>query len=126
MERAQTVESPPRQKEVRVASAFPDQRLQSILERFRQAYENHDLAMIQSISRMSEDRLRHVQVMFANYETIRASIKDLVQTEQGASATLFLDSVTTAEGESVSLPPLARKFNLKIPRQGAEWEKISW
>jgi len=65
-------------------------------------------------------------VMFANYETIRASIKDFIQTEQGASATLFLDSVTTAGGESVSLSPLARKFNLKIPRQGAESDKIIW
>lgn len=125
-ERQHTVDRASGQNNLQVAHASPDQRLQSLLERFRQAYENHDLAMIQSISRMSEDRLRNVQVMFANYETIRASIKDLVQTEQGAAATLFLDSVTTAEGESVSLPPLARKFNLKIPRQGAEWEKISW
>jgi hypothetical protein len=64
--------------------------------------------------------------MFANYETIRASIKDLVQTEQGASATLFLESVTTAGGERVDLSPLARKFKLKIPRQGAESETIIW
>jgi hypothetical protein len=125
-ERQHRVESAPRQNDVQVATAFPDQRLQSMLERFRQAYENHDLATIQSISRMSDDRLRNVQVMFANYETIRASIKDLVQTEQGASATLFLESVTTASGESVSLSPLARKFNLKISRQGAESEKIIW
>ena len=113
-------------KEVQVANAFPDQRLQSILERFRQAYENRDLATIQSLSRMSDERLRNVQVMFANYETIRASIKDVTPNEQGASATLFLDSVTTAEGESVTLSPLARKSILKISRQGTEWEKISW
>jgi serine/threonine protein kinase len=125
-ERAHTVESLPRQKEVQVANAFPDQRLQSLLERFRQAYENHDLATIQSMSHMSDERLRNVHVMFDNYQTIRASIKDLTQTEQGASATLFLDSVTTAEGESVTLSPLARKSNLKIPRQGTEWERISW
>ena len=75
---------------------------------------------------MSGDRLRNVQVMFANYETIRASIKDLVQTEQGASATLFLDSVTTAGGEPIALSPLAKKFNLKIPRQGPESDKIIW
>jgi len=125
-DRQPTIESAPRQKDVQVANAFPDQRLQSVLERFRRAYENRDLATIQSVSRMSDARLRNVQVMFANYETIRASIKDLVQTEHGASATLFLDSVMTAEGERVSLSPLARKFNLKIPRQGAEWEKISW
>ena len=106
--------------------AFPDAQLSSLLEKFKTAYENHDLAKIQSISRMDDDRIRNVQVMFDNYETIRASIKDLKQTEQGASATLFLESVTTAGGESVSLSPLARKFNLKIPRQGAEWDKISW
>ena len=100
--------------------------VESILERFRQAYENRDLATIQSMSRMSDERLRNVHVMFDNYETIRASIKDLTQTEQGVSATLFLDSVTTAQGERVTLSPLARKFNLKISRQGAEWEKISW
>ena len=115
-----------KQKEIQVAIAFPDQRLQSLLERFRQAYENHDLVTIQSISRMSNDRLRNVQVMFANYESIRASIKDITQTEQGASATLFLDSVTTAEGERVTLSTLARKFSLKIPHQGAESEKIIW
>jgi hypothetical protein len=78
------------------------------------------------MSRMSDERLRNVHVMFDNYETIRASIKDLTQTEQGASATLFLDSVTTAGGERVTLSPLARKFNLKISRQGAESEKILW
>ena len=123
IEQPRTVES---QKEVQVVNAFPDQRLQSLLERFRQAYENRDLATIQSMSRMSDERLRNVHVMFDNYETIRASIKDLTQTEQGVSATLFLDSVTTAQGERVTLSPLARKFNLKISRQGAEWEKISW
>lgn len=126
IEQPHTVESPPQQKEAQVANAFPDQRLQSLLERFRQAYENHDLTTIQSLSRMSNERLRNVDVMFDNYETIRASIKDLSQTDQGASATLFLDSVTTAQGERVTLSPLARKFNLKISRQGAEWEKIIW
>ena len=125
-ERQQTVESLPRQKEVQVVNAFPDQRLQSLLERFRQAYENHDLVTIKSVSRMNDERLRNVHVMFDNYETIRASIKDVTPTEQGASATLFLDSVTTATGESVTLSPLARKFNLKISRQGADWEKIIW
>ena len=121
-----TVDTGPRPNDGQHTNVFPDQRLQSLLERFRQAYENHDLVTIQSISRMSDDRLRNVQVMFANYEKIRASIKDITQTEQGLSATLFLDSVTTAEGEHVTLSPLARKFSLKIPRQGAESEKIIW
>ena len=100
--------------------------VESILERFRQAYENRDLATIQSMSRMSDERLRNVHVMFDNYETIQASIKDLTQTDQGASATLFLESVTSAKGERVTLSPLARKSNLKISRQGTEWEKIIW
>ena len=121
-----TVDTGPRPNDGQHTNVFPDQRLQSLLERFRQAYENRDLATIQSMSRMSDERLRNVHVMFDNYETIRASIKDLTQTEQGVSATLFLDSVTTAQGERVTLSPLARKFNLKISRQGAEWEKISW
>lgn len=60
------------------------------------------------------------------YETIQASIKDLVQTEEGASATLFLDSMMKAGGERVSLSLLARKRNLKIPRQGAKSETIIW
>ena len=124
--RQHTFESTARPKDVQAAGALPEQRLQSLLERFRQAYERHDLATLQSLSRMSGDRLRNVQVMFANYETIRASIKDLVQTEQGASATLFLDSVTTAGGEPIALSPLAKKFNLKIPRQGPESDKIIW
>ena len=115
-----------KQKEAKVVNAFPDQRLQSLLEQFRQAYENHDLVTIQSLSRMSDERLRNVHVMFDNYETIRASIKDVTPTEQGASATLFLDSVTTATGESLTLSPLARKFNLKISRQGVEWGKVIW
>ena len=121
-----TVDTGPRPNDGQHTNVFPDQRLQSLLERFRQAYESHDIVTIQSISRMSDDRLRNVQVMFANYEKIRASIKDINQTEQGLSATLFLDSVTTAEGEHVTLSPLARKFSLKIPRQGAESEKIIW
>ena len=121
-----TVDTGPRPNDGQHTNVFPDQRLQSLLERFRQAYESHDIVTIQSISRMSDDRLRNVQVMFANYEKIRASIKDINQTERGLSATLFLDSVTTAEGEHVTLSPLARKFSLKIPRQGAESEKIIW
>lgn len=125
-DRQPTVESAPRQKEVQVANVFPDQRLQSLLERFRQAYEKHDIATIQSMSRMKEGRLLNVQVMFANYETIRASIKDVAQTEQGVSATLFLDSVTTSEGERIDLPPISRKFRLQIPLQGADSEKIIW
>ncbi|MEO8341647.1 MAG: hypothetical protein ABI604_18410, partial [Nitrospirota bacterium] len=125
-ERQHLDERPPRKKEVHLANTFPDQHLQSLLERFRQAYENHDLATIQNLSRMSDERIRNVHVMFEHYETIRASIKDLAQTDQGASATLFLDSVMTAKGEHVTLSPLARKFMLKISRQGAEWEKIIW
>lgn len=126
MERQRAAESAGGQGDASGATAFPDQRLQSLLARFRQAYENHDVAALQLISRMSDDRLRNVQVMFSNYETIRASIKNVTQTDRGASATLYLDAVTVAGGESVTLSPLARKFTLQIARQGTEWDKVSW
>ena len=125
-ERRDKIDSTPRPKDVQVAGMLPTQRFRSLFERFRHAYENHDLTTIQSITQMSEERLRNVQLMFANYETISASIKDFAPTEQGASATLFLDSVTTAGGEQVSLSPLARKISLKISRQGDGSEKIIW
>jgi chromosome segregation ATPase len=109
-----------------VAKAFPDTKLQSMLEKFRSAYERRDFDTLQSVSQFKEGRLRNVEFMFSSYTSFQTSIRNLTQTNDGATAQLTLDSAVSVTGETVSLPPLSKTFKLQIIRRGDEWDKVVW
>jgi serine/threonine protein kinase len=122
----QNAQAVSQQEETQVAKVFPDPQLQSLLGKFKSAYEHRDLGALRALSQMTDSRVRNVEVMFSNYQTINASIKNIAQTQDGATATLVLDKVITPSGETVDLPPIARTVKLQIPRAGAGWDKIIW
>ena len=100
--------------------------LRSLLEKFKNAYERRDLETLQSISRFKEDRLRNVEVMFSHYTSFKASIQDVTETSEGASAKLVLHSGISVNGEEIEISSLSKKLNLQILRRGEEWDKIVW
>jgi hypothetical protein len=105
---------------------FPDGPLQSLLDRFQQAYERQDLAELLAISRMNEGRQRNVEEMFRTYKTLRLSRATVKQEDAGASAVLLIETAITTSGEPIDLTPIARKITLHIARQGDSWDKIEW
>ncbi|MDH4079543.1 MAG: protein kinase [Nitrospira sp.] len=111
---------------VQAVTTFPDATLQSLLDRFQQAYERQDLAELRSISRMDQARQRYVEEMFRTYKTLKLSRPTLTREENGAAAVLLIELAITTTGETVDLTPIARKITLHIPRQGDAWDKIVW
>jgi serine/threonine protein kinase len=109
-----------------VARAFPDPQLQALLNRFKQAYEHHDFGTLQALSTMTERRRVNVEFMFSNYTEFRASIQNVTQTEEGATATLVLETGTRSNGETIEIPPLSRKYALHIPQGTGGWDRIKW
>ncbi|HSE57258.1 MAG TPA: protein kinase, partial [Nitrospiraceae bacterium] len=109
-----------------VARAFPDPQLQALLNRFKQAYEHHDWGTLQALSTMTERRRVNVEFMFSNYTEFRASIQNVTQTEEGATATLVLETGTRSNGETIEIPPLSRKYALHIPQGTGGWDRIKW
>jgi hypothetical protein len=109
-----------------VAKVFPDRQLQSLLERFKTAYERCDFDTLQSLSRMTNRRQDNVEFMFSNYTAFTASIQHVAQTPEGATAILMLETGTRTTGETIPIPPISRKYTLQIPRHGDEWDKVVW
>jgi hypothetical protein len=64
--------------------------------------------------------------MFNNYTGFKVSIQNIAQTEKGATGLLVLESGTRANGETIEVPSMSRKYKLQIPRVGNEWDKIVW
>jgi len=109
-----------------IAPTFPDKPLQSLLDRFQQAYERQDLTELLAISRMNEGRQRNVEEMFRTYKTLKLSRPTIKLDDTGASAVLLIETAITTSGEPVDLTPIARKITLHIARQGNSWDKIVW
>ena len=90
------------------------------------AYERRDFNMLRTMSGFKEGRERNIEFMFSNYTSFKASIQNIKLTNDGATAQLVLDKAMSATGETISLSPLSRTFNLQISRQGDVWDKVIW
>ena len=110
----------------RLAKAFPDAQLTSLLNKFQRAYERCDMDTLQSISQMSERRKDNVEFMFSNYTGFTATLKDVTQTQEGATATLILHTGTRVSGETIPIRPISGTYKLEVRRRGNEWDKIVW
>jgi hypothetical protein len=117
--------TPEPQRKQPPAKAFPDVQLSSLLDRFQHAYERCDLEALQSLSRMSENRLKNAEFMFANYSAFTTTIRDITATEEGATAILMLETGTRDGGDIISIPERARAVKLRIIRAGHDWV-IEW
>ena len=114
------------QEHERVARAFPDTQLTSLLNKFQRAYERCDFGTLQSLSQMSDRRKDNVEFMFSNYTGFTASIQNVTETQDGASATLLLHTGTRVTGETIPIRELSGTFKIKVTRRGQEWDKIVW
>ena len=114
------------EKSLQVARAFPDTKLETLLNKFKTAYERRDLEALSAISRMDESRARQVDLMFTNYIAFKASIQNVAKTDKGATGVLVLESGTRTNGETIDVPSMSRKYKLQIPRLGEDWDKIVW
>jgi serine/threonine-protein kinase len=115
--------SPPLEAAPAVTS---DQRAVDRLEQLRRLVAEKNLAALDEISVMSEDRRRILEALFANYSTIEASLGEVTSTPTEVTTVLRIEKLTLLNGESVPPGATLRKIRVTIPREGDGWGKIVW
>ena len=100
----------------------PEQRL----EQLRQLVVEKNLAALNEISVMSEDRRRILESLFENYSTIEASLGEIASTSTGVTTVLRIDKLILLNGESVPPGSTLRKIRITVPREGDGWGQIEW
>ena len=108
------------------APSPPIMQLHLLLKKFKNAYEKEDLQALQTISTMTPERLRNVEFMFANYQSVKVSIEEVVVSDEEASALMILNELIQNNGEHVKLSKIGSTIKLKIGSVGTEWGKIAW
>lgn len=104
----------------------PDQRVLDLLEQLRRSVVEENLAALEEISVMSENRRQVMEALFANYATIEASFGEVVTSPTEVTTLLRIDKLVLPSGESVPPGPRLRKIRITVPRQAEEWGKILW
>ena len=118
------VPSPPPIETARLVN--PDQRAMDLLDQLRRLVAEKNLAALNEISVMSEDRRGFVESLFANYSTIEASLGEIVSTPTGMTTVLRIDKLVLPNGESVPPGSSLRKIRITVPREGDGWGQIVW
>ena len=96
------------------------------LEQLRQLVVEKNLAALNEISVMSEDRRRILESLFANYSTIEASLGEIASSPAGVTTVLRIDKLVLLNGESVPPGSTLRKIRITVPREGDGWGQIEW
>ena len=99
---------------------------QERLNRLRQSVIAKDLAEIDKLSVMSEDRRSWVEGLFRNYSTIEASLGEIIPAPTGISSTLRIEKLILPNGEAFPIGPALQKIRLTVTREGDGWGKIKW
>lgn len=97
-----------------------------LLEQLRRLVAEKNLAALNEISVMSEDRRRILESLFANYLTIEASLGEIVRTPTEVTTVLRIDKLVLPDGESVPPGSSLRKIRITVPREGDGWGQIVW
>ena len=95
-------------------------------QQLRQLVTEKNLAALDEISVMSEDRRRILESLFANYSTIEASLGDIASTPTEITTILRIDKLVLLNGETVPPGSTLRKIRLTIPREGDSLGQIVW
>ena len=103
-----------------------NQALLASLDEFRRSVIRRDLASLEKISVMSENRRLTLEALFTNYSTIEASLGEIVSTPTGVNTVLRIDKLVLLNGESVPPGSTLRKIRITIPREGDGWGQIVW
>lgn len=119
-------EASPSSSPVQISRTFPDAQLRSRLEQFKQAYERCDFAALQSLSDMDDRRQGNVKFMFSNYTAFSASIANISESSDGATAVLILETGTRTSGETIPISRMSSHYTLHILHHGSEWGRIVW
>lgn len=114
-----------------VSQRGPEPRLapkevQELLERLRQSVATKDLAEIDKISVMSEDRRTWLESLFQNYSTIEASVAEIDANPTMVSAILRIDKLVLPNGESFPVGSSLQKIQLTVPHEDMGWGTIQW
>jgi serine/threonine protein kinase len=116
------VSPPPPAKEIKLDPREAQERL----EHLRQSVTAKDLAEIDKLSVMSEDRRGWVENLFRNYNTIEASLGEIVTSPTDITTVLRIDKLMLPNGEAFPVGPALQKIRLTVPREGDGWGKIKW
>jgi serine/threonine-protein kinase len=102
------------------------QELETLLHDFRTAYEKQDLATLEQLSYITQDRQTFLNMMAGNYSFIRASIQDVSITTDEATATLIHEELVDKDGQHIAPNKMLRKIRITIRKDGDRWSKVVW
>ena len=97
-----------------------------LLDQLKRLVAEKNLAALDEISDMSEDRRSFLESLFANYSTIEASLGEIASTPTGVTTVLRIDKLVLLNGESVPPGSSLRKIRIAVPREGDGWGQIVW
>jgi hypothetical protein len=97
-----------------------------LLDQLKRLVAEKNLATLDEISTMSEDRRSFLESLFANYSTIEASLGEIASTPTGVTTVLRIEKLVLLNGESVPPGSSLRKIRITIPREEDGWGKIVW
>jgi serine/threonine protein kinase len=97
-----------------------------LLDQLKRLVAEKNLAALDEISDMSEDRRSFLESLFANYSTIEASLGEITSTPTGVTTVLRIDKLVLLNGESVPPGSSLRKIRVAVPREGDGWGQIVW
>jgi hypothetical protein len=113
-----------------VAAAKPsllqDQMLRNLLDQLQYFMTRKDLAGLEQISTLSENRRRLLEALFENYTVIEVSLTDVTGSATAANAVLRINRLVLPNGDVVDPTPLLRTTRITIPREGDKWGRLVW
>jgi hypothetical protein len=98
----------------------------SKLRELKTAYEQRDLQTLQSLSEMSDARIRSLAMLFGDHPTIRVAIREFSIASGSASATVAVTKLVDAHGQEVAPSDEWRNTRVTLHKQDGAWGKIIW
>ncbi len=106
--------------------AKPDSALMDLLEQMRRSLVAKDLPTLEKISKISESRRRMLEAIFDNYASLDVTLGEVSGTTTGVVATLQINKLIRANGDTITPNPAVRKSNVIVPRDGDGWGRPGW
>jgi hypothetical protein len=98
------------------------------LHAFQVAFDDKDISRLKQTTEMSAGRLRFVEKLFSEYQTIQLAISDvsLLSHKSKASAVLTLTNLTNNNGDQVIPGKNWKQANIEVLKQDNLWGNIRW
>lgn len=95
-----------------------------LLNRFVTAYEAKDMAAIQKMSDVTENKFQFFKKIFSEFNKIKMSVSRSTVNTDGMKADLTIESLESKTGDMVTPGKNWKSFQVIIPRENGRWERM--